>query len=157
MHDTTFNRGTNPAWMLTEVRKSHIHGLGLFATQAIPKGTAWWHGRREDVLMISRAQYETLLRSDRAPLIEHTLEALLMYSYYMAEEDALVLSLDNSRYVNHSFQPNSGSLCSGDPLASAALRDIAAGEEIVENYMDYAQCPWATLRWGFVRADATGS
>jgi SET domain-containing protein len=157
MHDNAFNSDTNPAWMLTEVRKSNIHGFGLFAKVDIPKGRVWWHGRREDVLLLDRKQYETLTRSQRSQPIEQTLEAFLMYSYYGAESDELILCLDNSRFVNHSFEPNSGALPGGDPLVSLALRDIAAGEEIVENYMDYARCPWATLRWEFMRADATGS
>lgn len=143
--------------MLTEVRTSHIHGFGLFARVDIPKGTVWWHARREDVLLIAREQYETLARSERSGLIEQTLEAILTYSYYAAETDALILGLDNSRYLNHSLEPNSGASLIPDPLASVALRDIPAGTEIVENYMDYAQCPWAALRWEFTRADATGS
>jgi SET domain-containing protein len=157
MHEINFNPGTNPAWMLTEVRKSHIHGLGLFAKVAIPKGTVWWHGRREEVLLLSKGQWQTLARSERSLLIEQTMEAVLTYGYYTVEADSLILCLDNSRHINHSPKPNSGAPRSANPLASMALRDIAAGEEIVENYMDYAQCPWATLRWEFARADATGS
>ena len=153
MHEISFNPGTNPAWMLTEVRESHIHGLGLFARVAIPKGTVWWHGRREDVMLLEKLQYETLARSERSTLIEQTLEAILMYSYYTRESDALIVCLDNSRFVNHSIEANSGALPSADPLSSVALRDIAAGEEIVENYLDYARCPWADLRWGFVQSD----
>lgn len=154
MQEISFNPGTNPAWMLTEVRESHIHGLGLFARVAIPKGTVWWHGRREDVLLLARQQYATLARSERSTLIEQTIETILMYSYYAGESDALILCLDNTRFVNHSLAANSGAPPSADPLCSVALRDIAAGEEIVENYLDYPRCPWADLRWEFVRADA---
>jgi SET domain-containing protein len=39
---------------------------------------------------------------------------------------------DNSRYVNHSFSPNTG--LATDGITIVALRDMAAGEEITEDY-----------------------
>lgn len=157
MHEIHFNRGSNPAWVLTEVRDSPIHGLGLFAKIAIPKGAVWWHARRDDVLLLDRRAYQTLVRSKQSTLTEQMLAAILTYSYYADDSDALIMCLDNARFVNHSLEPNSRALPGADRLRSVALRDIAAGEEIVENYLDYAPCPWAELRWDFVRAAATGS
>lgn len=83
-----------------------------------------------------------------------------MYSYYVKEVDrfeinlnflSLVWLMDNSRYTNHSNQPNSGyaevfrsdSQTVSSMFCSAVIRDVKAGEEIFEDYRPYDQCPWA--------------
>ncbi|TFF89949.1 MAG: hypothetical protein EU548_05525, partial [Promethearchaeota archaeon] len=47
----------NPIDTYAEVKKSQLHGLGLFAKVLIPKGTIWWHARPQDVLIISKTQF----------------------------------------------------------------------------------------------------
>jgi uncharacterized protein len=54
----------------------------------------------------------------------------------------MVLIPDNGRFVNHSDAPSSGAGVNGRLLYSVALRDIAAGEEITEDYATYDECPW---------------
>jgi len=57
---------------------------------------------------------------------------------YCSERDSLVLILDNGRYVNHSDEANSrwkNGVC-------VALRDIAPGEEILEDYHAYDKYCW---------------
>lgn len=137
-----FCSGPNPARCLTRVGPSPLSGFGLFAREFIPRGTRWWHARVEDVLTISRAQYETLANSHQSPVIQGFLEAVAVYAYYAAKLEALVLCLDDSRFVNHSFTPNSGATRPDHPLCSVALRDILPGEEILEDYTTYDDAPW---------------
>ena len=135
---------------LTEVKPSHIDGLGLFAKVFIPKNTIWWSATPGDVLLINRDQYETFNNSVHSPLIKTLNHTILVYSYYVERYDALVLCLDNSRFVNHSYTPNSGSTPDSHPLASMTLRDIPPGEEILEDYTTYDKCPWVTFHEGFL-------
>ena len=132
----------NPIEEYTEVRPSKIHGLGLFAKKFIPKGTIWWHARPQDVLIITKAQFLTLDNSHQSSLVTNYLQSLLTYSYYERVLDALIFCMDNSRYVNHSFNANSGATEDQNGFCSVAQRDIELGEEITENYSKYSVCTW---------------
>lgn len=133
----------NPINQFTEVRPSSLHGLGVFAKQDIPKGTLWWHARPgKDLILISREQFEVLRTSFVSPTSDGLLNSLYTYSYYSADHEALVLILDNARYTNHSATPNSAEYEMEKEIGSIAVRDIRAGEEILENYNLYAHCPW---------------
>jgi SET domain-containing protein len=132
----------NPIDIYCEVRKSKIHGLGLFAKQLIPKSTIWWHARPQDILIISKIQFLTLEKSFKSSLLEHYFQGLLTYSYYERDLDALIFCLDDSRYVNHSINDNSGASEDENGFCSIALRDIQPGEEITENYCKYTKCSW---------------
>ena len=51
--------------------------------------------------------------------------------------------LDDGKLVNHSASPNTGRvLGSEEPLSSYALQDLAAGEEVMEDYSTYSYPPW---------------
>ena len=132
----------NPLNTLTETRPSPVHGLGIFAKTDIPEGTVWWRARPCDVLLIEQDQFDTFRTSHHSPVSRALLEALYTYSYYSAEDDALILILDHARYTNHSFQPNSTVVDEPGVIGSITLRDIQAGEELVEDYSLFDQCPW---------------
>lgn len=136
----------NPIKTLTQVRISPVHGLGVFAKVDIPKGTVWWRARPgRDVLLINRAQFDTFRESTHSPVSKAFLDAIYTYSYYSAQEEALILILDHARYTNHCFRPNSDVCSEPGVIASIALRDIRAGEEILEDYSLFDQCPWPGL------------
>jgi uncharacterized protein len=133
----------NPINSLTDVRPSGVHGLGVFAKRDIPKGTVWWRARPErDVLLINEVQFRTLKESQHSPISGVLLKGITTYSYYSAEDDVLILILDHARYTNHSDEPNSDLLPEPGATGAIVLRDIRAGEEIVENYNLFDRCPW---------------
>ena len=132
----------NPIEEFAVVGQSKIHGLGLFAKKLIPKGTVWWHAREEDVMIITKEQFLMLDSSVKSPLMEDYMTTLLIYSYYERDLDSLVFCLDNSRYVNHSINPNSGPPEDESAFCSVAQRDIQSGEEITEDYSKYTICNW---------------
>lgn len=131
----------NPIEHYAEVRKSHIHGLGLFAKKLIPKGTAWWHARPQDVQIITKAQFLKLDNSPKTLLITNFIDSLLTYAYYDEIFDILIFCLDDSKYVNHSYDPNTGTI-EEHALNAIAKRDILPGEEITEDYSAYTMCEW---------------
>ena len=132
----------NPIEDYCEVKKSKVHGLGLFAKKLIPKGTVWWHARPQDILIMSKDQFLILENSIKSQFLEGFLNGLLTYSYYERDLDALIFCLDDSRYVNHSFNDNSGASEDENGFCSVALRDIQPDEEILENYSKYTKCTW---------------
>ncbi|MFX1494938.1 MAG: SET domain-containing protein [Promethearchaeota archaeon] len=140
---SSFNtKATNPIEEYTYVKPSKIDGLGLFAKKLIPKGTILWHARPQDVLIIKKDQFLTLDTSYKSPLIKDYIHDLLTYSYYESELDALIFCLDNAKFVNHSFNANSGISEDENGFCAIAKRDIQPGEEITEDYSKYKFCDW---------------
>jgi len=105
----------------TYVAPSAIHGLGLFAAEPIPAGTVVW--RFNSVLD------RVLDRAWAASLPEVAQQFLARYAYRRGTQ--LVLCGDDGRFVNHSDAPT---LAERPDTASVAARDIAAGEELTEDY-----------------------
>lgn len=139
----------NPLEEFTIVRPSKTHGLGLFAKKLIPKGKTWWHARESDILIITREQFIILELSTKSPQMEGYMRTLLTYSYYERELDVLIFCLDNSRYVNHSFNANSGASEDENGFCAVAIQDIQIGEEITEDYSKYTLCNWLKKYRGY--------
>jgi len=135
-------KATNPIEEFTYVKPSEIHGLGLFAKKFIPKSTMLWHARPQDVLIITKDQFLTLDTSYKSSSIKDYIHYLLTYSYYDRELDAIIFCLDNSRFINHSFNANSGISEDESSFIAVAQNDIQPGEEITEDYSKYTVCTW---------------
>jgi len=111
----------------TEIRKSSIHGLGLFAEEFIPEGKAVWKFTPGfDVVM--DVSFAESLRS-------HVKEYLDHYGYLDKRLGKYILASDNARFINHSPDPNIFSDDSSDYYGiDTALRNIYPGDEITINY-----------------------
>lgn len=96
-------------------------GVGVFATQFIPKGTITW--ALDDLDQIFREDEVAALESMRK-------EVVLKYSY-RNQEGLYILCWDHGRFVNHSFHAN----CVGTAYdIQLAARDILPGEELCDDY-----------------------
>ncbi|WP_280395648.1 SET domain-containing protein [Nocardia brasiliensis] len=125
---------------MLELRPSLRDGLGVFATQSIPGGTMLAHYDETNTMTLNARQYDVLSRSTSN---SGFLDLFLHFGIYDQTTDTLVVALDDGRFTNHSSNPNSGP--AGDPGTWVALRDIEAGEEVVEDYRGYGRCPWAPM------------
>jgi len=106
----------------TELRLVNPHvGYGVFASQPIPMGTLVFVQDPLDIV-ITPEQYQCLDDASR--------QAAEKYSYIDARGQR-ILSWDTAKYVNHSCSPNTMSTGWGFEIA---IRDIAAGEEITDEY-----------------------
>lgn len=101
-------------------------GLGIFAKRPFRRGEILWIADDFNV-KIPLAEYERLNRFER--------KKLDVYSY-LDSRGRVVVAWDEGKYVNHACAPNSTGLLEFDNI-SIALRDIAADEEIVEDYYSY--------------------
>ena len=92
--------------LLTVVGESPIHGKGLFARQAIKKGTiiGYLEGQKTN--------------QDG------------MYVLWLDHEQGFEVTCD-LRYINHADRPNA---CYYDDLSVVAIKNIKKGEEITHNY-----------------------
>lgn len=124
-----------------ELRPDVWGGTGVFAAEDIPAGKLVWSLPEADVDVLaldqSRELFESLGASEKANLAK--------FCYFQADGQMVDIRRDSGRFFNHSFTPNSssGSHIGGglDPESTYAVRNIAAGEEIFEDYTTYGAAP----------------
>ena len=113
------------------VKQSSIHGLGLFADEAIPKGTRIWEFSPGLDAEIDPAHFEKLSQRGK--------DFILFYGFLSRKSGNYHLSYDNVRFINHAEQGNVTVDASVDDIEYPliAARDIQAGEELTQNYYDF--------------------
>lgn len=96
-------------------------GYGVFATAPIPRGT----------VVYVQDELEIVLTPGH-PLLEKAAYRPILDRYCIINPDGTrVLSWDIARFVNHSCRPNTLSTGYGFEIA---VRDIAAGEQLTDDY-----------------------
>lgn len=109
-----------------QVRRSGIHGRGVFATQAIEAGSAVIEYKGEIITWD-----EALERHPHDPEQPN-------HTFYFHLDDGHVIDGkyqgNSARWINHSCNPNIEAEQEGNRVFLKALRDIAPGEELFFDY-----------------------
>ena len=114
----------------TRVQPSAIHGLGVFAVDAIPGGTPVWK--------FQPGFDQTFSPQDFSELPPLTQDHLRWFAFLDAASGCWILSGDHACFMNHSAAPNTGALADASmPVVTVASRDLAAGEEITCDYFAF--------------------
>ncbi len=109
----------------TELRLASAEtGMGVFALQAIPKGTITWV---QDPL-------DHRLSVQEVAKLPQELLGVLSHDYYRLFGGEYLLTHDNTRFMNHSCNPTCAHLFDDVEIA---IRDIAAGEELTSDYATF--------------------
>jgi SET domain-containing protein len=112
------------------VAPSSIHGLGVFAAESVPRGTAVWRFTPGFDLECPAETLEGLSLLQR--------ERLLHYGYLERRSGLFVLCCDDARFLNHSAAPNLVNEPDGTRHGvDRAARDIAVGEELTVDYHSF--------------------
>lgn len=112
--------------LLIELRKSKVHGMGVFAAQAIKKG-----GRIIEYLGERVSHREADRRyEDKDTKDNHT------FLFIVDRATVIDAGVDGNeaRFINHSCDPNCESVIEQRRVFIVAIRDIAAGEELAYDY-----------------------
>lgn len=109
----------------TYLDKSPIHGIGVFASKFIKKGTLVWNFNPVVDIVLSRKQFNEL------PNIARNFVDDMAFSYPFGK-DTYCMSIDHAQYMNHSDSFNLGKCDRGD----ITLKDIPKGTELTVNYYD---------------------
>ena len=117
----------------TKTRQSDIHGLGLFAGQFIPKGTAVWK--------VTPGFDQRFTEEEILALPELLQTYLCKYAYRSKKSGLYIFAADDGKYVNHSDNPNCFSEYSDDEeeAVCVATVDIQIGEEITDDYNSFEE------------------
>lgn len=107
----------------TYLDKSPIHGIGVFAAVAIPKGTKIWRFVEGFDRWYTPKQFARLPKAARDYIKHH--------GYRVDGE--ILLTADHDHHMNHSDKPNTY-LRNGYAIAS---RNIRKGEEITNDYREF--------------------
>lgn len=112
-------------------------GLGLFASEFIPKGTTTWRFMPGLDLVVPE---DVLLQ-----LSEPARAQFLNYCYVDKFTKHFILCFDDERFINHSDKPNIIQSKAGDEVEGieVAVRDIQEGEEL---YCDYEEFDFDAYR-----------
>ena len=114
----------------TRVAPSTIHGMGLFAVEAIPRGTLVWRFAPGFDREFTPEQFAALPAEAQAHL--------RWFAYVDRKAGVWVLSGDHSCFMNHSADPNTGAPNDATPpVVTTALREIGASEELTCNYWEF--------------------
>jgi hypothetical protein len=125
---------------------SALHGLGVFTRVPIAKGQLVSRFKAPFDLEFPPAMLADLNAQER--------KYLKTYAYLSRFDGVYILTGDNDRFMNHSEAPNVGMNPDGTSTC-LALRDIAAGEELVCDYREFdLEWPEKLPHWG---ASTTGS
>ena len=108
-----------------EVRRSKIHGKGVFATRRIPKGTRLIEYKGERI-----SWEEADRRYDDSIQPHHT--------FLFAVDDKTVIDGgrygNDARWINHSCDPNCEAVEEDGRIFIESIRDIEPGEELTYDY-----------------------
>ena len=109
--------------------QSGVHGTGVFAVEAIKKGTDVW--RFEEGFDLEKTVEEV------EALPEVARNWFNRFGYLDHRLNKWILSFDDARFINHSEDPNVKPDYEKHRCAiGVACRDIAEGEELHINYRD---------------------
>jgi SET domain-containing protein len=103
----------------------HKKKIGLFADELIPAGTKIWEFTKGIDKEVSETNVNKLPK----------LQKDFANSQYPWTEKYYLIYGDNTRFINHSEEPNVGE--EGDYLV--ALKDIQVGEELVSDYRTFEE------------------
>lgn len=112
---------------ITEIKPSSTHGLGVFAVECIESGTSVYLHRPGLDLILTVSMFDELDHCDQLFILHHGGLDKRLNCYR--------LPYDNLRFLNHSDTPNLVYVAATDQIV--ALRAIAAGEELTQNYRDF--------------------
>jgi SET domain-containing protein len=112
----------------TYVAPSKIQGQGLFAAQDIKKGTITWRFNPEIDKEYSIKEFESLSGEEKL-LVKHSAVLSKISNKY-------ILSSDNTKFTNHSSDPNLGAVIEEGQIemVAKAKRDIKKDEELTIDY-----------------------
>ncbi|MBU2109570.1 SET domain-containing protein [Patescibacteria group bacterium] len=115
----------------TKLGLSKLNGIGLFADQDITKGTTVWKNNPE--LSFIKFSQEEWKRRERE-LSEECFKQIKNYGYKYKKDGNYYLDIDNTRFINHSRNPN---LVEDESKNDIAIKDIKKGEEILMDYTSF--------------------
>lgn len=112
-----------------KLNASNIHGVGLFTVQPIKKGDLIYTASPLLDLNISQEQFDSLQQKEK--------DEILWWGFFDQPSRMWHVDFDVSKFINHSLEANISQDEKHDEAYLVASRDIDAGEELTQNYLEF--------------------
>ena len=108
---------------------SPLHGVGLFTTQLLKKGQLVYTASPLLDLNISQAAFDSLCPSEQ--------QEIRWWGFWNKSEQVWHVDFDVSKFMNHSYQATVTQDPNHVDAYLIAARDVEAGEEMTQNYLEF--------------------
>lgn len=117
--------------VMTRLRASPVHGVGVFAIKNIKKGTYIFYGDDDDLIWVEKDSIKKLTKEIRKYYEDF---CIIKDGKYGCPKNFNLMTI--AWYLNNSATPNVG--CD-ENYNFYALRNIKAGEELTVDYNTYSE------------------
>ena len=111
------------------LKASDLHGVGLFADEDIKKGQLIYTASPLLDLNITEEQFDGLDQKEK--------DEILWWGFFDQPSQMWHVDFDVSKFINHSYSATVTQDENHEEAYLVATRDIAAGEELTQNYLEF--------------------
>jgi SET domain-containing protein len=112
-----------------KLRASDFHGIGLFTDQEIKKGELIYTASTLLDLNITQEQFDSLHQNEK--------DEILWWGFFDEPSQKWHVDFDVSKFINHSKEATVTQDENHDEAYLVATRDIKAGDELTQNYLEF--------------------
>lgn len=109
--------------------RSDKHGIGLFAEQEVKKGEVIYTASPLLDLDITPEQFDSLDESEK--------QEIQWWGFFDDSSQKWHVDFDVSKFINHSYEATVTQDGGHEEAYLVAARDIKAGEELTQNYLEF--------------------
>lgn len=109
--------------------KSKLHGVGLFTEENLKKGHVVYTASPLLDVNITQKQFESLDEKEK--------REIRYWGFWDDPNNVWHVDFDNSKFINHSFNPTLTQDPKHKDAYLVAARDVKAGEELTQNYLEF--------------------
>ena len=112
-----------------KLKASDLHGIGLFADENIKQSQLIYTASPLLDLNITQEQFDSLDQKEK--------DEILWWGFFDQPSQMWHVDFDVSKFINHSYQPTVTQDEQHNEAYLVAARDIMAGEELTQNYLEF--------------------
>jgi len=109
--------------------KSKLHRIGFFTQEDLKKGQVVYTASPLLDVNITRKQFDSLDEKEKAEI--------KYWGFWDESNNVWHVDFDNSKFINHSLNPTLTQDPQHKDAYLVAIRDVKAGEELTQNYLEF--------------------
>ena len=111
------------------LKKSGLHGIGLFTAQKIKKDALIYTASPVLDLNITQAEFDLLEQKEK--------DEVLWWGFFDEPSQKWHVDFDVSKFINHSFNATLAQDTNHDEAYLIATQDLEIGDELTQNYLEF--------------------
>lgn len=119
----------NMIYIKYKLNKSKLHEIGLFTAEDLKKGQLVYTASPLLDVNITREQFNSLNEREK--------KEIRYWGFWDEPNNVWHVDFDNTKFINHSFEPTLTQDPNYKDAHLIATRDIKKGEELTQNYLEF--------------------